>query len=338
MLSLRRLAALTVAGTGAALVARAALRRRAFHFTGRVVVVTGGSRGLGLVLARELAEQGARLVLLARDAQALDRAKAELDEVGAEVLAIPCDVRDAQAVRIAIRRAAERFGRIDVLVNNAGVMQAGPVEHMQVADFEDAMATNFFGALHASLAAIPRMLETGGGRIVNICSIGGKVAVPHMLPYTASKFALVGFSDGLRAEVARYGIRVTTVCPGLMRTGSPINVSFKGDAAKEFAWFAFSDRLPFLSMSARTAARRILEACRRGSPRLLLSAPTKAAVVADLMIPSVVTGVLALVNRFVLPKPVGPEGDLARKGYEVGEPDRDAFKNNEMPSETRTTA
>src|SRR6185369_715880 len=107
-----------------------------------------------------------------------------------------------------------RYGRVDVLVNNAGIIQAGPYESLSLEDFRAAMAANFWGTVHATLAVLPGMRARGGGRIVNVTSIGGTIAVPHLLAYTASKFAAVGFSTGLAVEAARHGVHVTTVVPG----------------------------------------------------------------------------------------------------------------------------
>src|SRR5204863_5194639 len=118
--------------------------------------------------------------------------------------------------------------------------------------------------LFTTLSVLPAMRRQGEGRIVNISSIGGKIAVPHLLPYDASKFALTGFSEGLRAELLKDGIYVTTVCPGLMRTGSPRNADFKGQHEAEYAWFSIGDSLPGMSMSAEAAAERIVTAFRQG--------------------------------------------------------------------------
>ena len=127
-------------------------------------------------------------------------------------------------------------------------------------DYQQAMNVHFWGALHCTEAVLPDMRRRQCGRIVNIASIGGLIAVPHLAPYSASKFALVGYSDALRAEVAKDGIRVTTVCPGLMRTGSAINALMKGRHDAEFAWFAALSSMPVVSISANRAARKIVEA------------------------------------------------------------------------------
>src|SRR5205085_12580634 len=127
-------------------------------------------------------------------------------------------------------------------------------------------------------AVLPNMRKRRDGRIVNISSIGGKVSVPHLLPYCAGKFALVGYSEGLRAELSDDGIVVTTVCPWLMRTGSPRNATFNGHHKIEYAWFSIGGSLPLLTLSAECAARKILAACSRGDAEVVLDVPAWLAV------------------------------------------------------------
>jgi NAD(P)-dependent dehydrogenase (short-subunit alcohol dehydrogenase family) len=203
---------LAAAGAGAVALGRALYRRsKEYDFKGKCVLVTGGSRGLGLVLAREFADEGARVAICARDPRELERAQRDLAARGAEVFAFPCDVTDRAQVAELIEVVTRRFGRIDVLVNNAGVIQVGPLEVMTLEDFEQAMNVHFWGPLYTTLAVLPQMRARRDGRIVNVSSIGGKVAVPHLVPYSASKFALAGLSDGLRAELAKDNVMVTTV-------------------------------------------------------------------------------------------------------------------------------
>jgi short-subunit dehydrogenase len=281
-------------------IAMALLRKRSrFSFKDRTVVITGGSRGLGLLIARRLAAEGAQLVLMARNADELRAAQAELTEQGANVLITRCDIRKREQVDHAVQRAVDHFGKIDVLINNAGVIQVGPLAHMTIEDFEDAMAVHFFGPLFMTFAVLPHMRAEGVGRIVNIASIGGKIAVPHLAPYSASKSALAGLSDGLRAELRQHGIRVTTVLPGPMRTGSPPNAQFKGRYQQEYAWFALMDALPLLSISAERAATKIVEACRRGAPRLSIGVQTKAAVALNELLPGMSAQVTSLMNRLL---------------------------------------
>ncbi|MDQ2998790.1 MAG: SDR family NAD(P)-dependent oxidoreductase, partial [Chloroflexota bacterium] len=238
------------------------------------------------------------------------------------------------------------YGSIDVLVNNAGVIQAGPVDHMQVADFADALNTHLWGPLYAMLAATPYMRRQGGGRVVNIASIGGKVAVPHLVPYTTSKFALVGLSDGMRSELARENIIVTTVCPGLMRTGSHLNALFKGQHAEEFTWFSIIDSLPISSIDARRAARQIVEACRHGDQQLVISIQAKLIALLTAVFPNISARALKLMNQ-MLPAPTGSSGDESKTGWESQSPlapslltrlsDRAAEENNGLQGHASVT-
>jgi NAD(P)-dependent dehydrogenase (short-subunit alcohol dehydrogenase family) len=275
------------------------LRSESYILRGKIVLITGGSRGLGLALARELSREGARIVICGRDPESLERARASLERLGADVVAISCDVTDRDAVGRLIQGVQQRLGRVDVLINNAGVIEVGPAETMSVADYEEAMATNFWGMLYPTLAVLPAMRQRGAGRIVNITSIGGKLGIPHLVPYSASKFAAVGFSQGLRAEVAADGIKVVTVCPGFMRTGGPRNAIFRGQHQSEYAWFSISDALPGLSISAENAARRILAACRRGDAEVLFPLSTRVAAVASALAPGLTAKVLGAVDRLL---------------------------------------
>jgi uncharacterized membrane protein/NAD(P)-dependent dehydrogenase (short-subunit alcohol dehydrogenase family) len=249
--------------------------KRRTGFNNKVVIITGGSRGLGLVLARTFAGEGAKLAICARHADELERAKQELESLGAEVFSGVCDVREREQVENFIESVINHFGRIDVLVNNAGVIQVGPLEVQTKQDFEDAMAVHFWGPFHTIQAVTPHLKKQGGGNIVNISSIGGKMSVPHLAPYCASKFALVGLSNAMRVELAKDNIVVTTVCPGLMRTGSHINAIFKGKNQLEFALFSTMNALPFTSVSAEKAAKEIIEATRRGDAEAIISIQEK---------------------------------------------------------------
>ena len=285
-----------------------------YSLPGKTVLITGGSRGLGLALAREMASRGARLAICGRDADSLERARASLARIGAEVIAVPCDVTDQGSVQAMVETVHQALGQVDVLINNAGVIEVGPAETMSVADYEEAMGTNFWGMLYPTLAVLPAMRERGTGRIVNITSIGGKLGIPHLLPYSASKFAAVGFSQGLRAEVAADGIKVVTVVPGLMRTGSPRNAIFRGQHRSEYAWFSISDALPGLSVSAEHAARRIADACRRGDAEVLFPLTTRVASVANAVAPGITASLLGAVDR-LLPGP-GSRPRERRRGAE----------------------
>ena len=311
--------AFVAAGLATAIAVRAKRLQRAYTFRGKSVVVTGGSRGLGLVLARQLAAEGARITLIARDENELRRAADDIRDrhPSADVLIVRTDVGQREDVERAISQTTGHHGTIDVLINNAGIIQVGPLDHMKLSDYDDAMKTHFWGPLFLVLAVLPHMRHQGGGRIVNISSIGGRISVPHLVPYSASKFALAGLSDGLRAELARDQIVVTTVCPGLMRIGSPINASFKGQQSQEYSWFAVASSLPVITISAERAARQILDACRRGDAELVITVQAKLAVLARTIAPELFSDAMSLVQR-LLPRPVGPEGDIAEPGRSAG--------------------
>jgi NAD(P)-dependent dehydrogenase (short-subunit alcohol dehydrogenase family) len=335
----------TALGFGAAGVLVSRLRRstRAIAFADKTVVIFGGSRGLGLVLARELGREGARLILAARNADELGRARTDLHNRGVHATTIPCDIRRRDQVDATIARVIESHSTIDVLINDAGIIQVGPFERMTIADFEDAMATHFWGPLYTTLAVLPHMRRGGARRIVNISSIGGKIAVPHLLPYSASKFALTGLSEGLRTELLREGILVTTVCPGLMRTGSTYNAWFKGQHRREFAWFHLFDSTPGISMAATRAAQQIVEACRYGDPQLILTLSAKLAIRLNALSPGAMASAMAVVN-WMLPSagPAQPSSSAARPGWQSVSrlvpsalttlSDRASVENNELPA------
>lgn len=264
-----------------------------------VAVVTGASRGLGFLLARTLGRRGYDLVVCARSEEGLAAAQSNLAETGAQVLAIPADVADRVQAEALIAGAVARFGRVDMLVNNAGVIQVGPALTMGHEQFADALDAMLWGTVHTTLAAIPTMRAQGHGRIVTISSVGGKLPAPHLLPYTTAKFAVTGFSEGLRVELGKYGISVTTVVPGLMRTGSPRNALFTGDRAAEYRWFAVADSIPLLSMDAEVAAERIVTAATRGRAEVVLTPAAKLGVLAHGVAPGLVANAISLVDRLL---------------------------------------
>ncbi len=313
---MKRSTLLTLGGIGLASWAISRAWRSDVSFAGRVVIVTGGSRGLGLMIARRLAAEGARLALFARDEDELATACAELRELGGEALAVPCDLLDRDQSLGAVQTVLDHFGTIDALINNAGIIEVGPLENMRRPDFEKSMQLHFWAPFNLIQQVLPHLRRAGGGRIVNIASVGGKVAVPHMAPYSMSKFALVGLSDAFRAELAHDNIKVTTVTPGMMRTGSQVHAKFKGNHGAEYTWFSLSTALPFAAVDAERAAARIVEACRHGQASLIIGFPARVAIIGNAMFPSLTGEMMKLVNR-LLPGPVGVEGDDIKSGREA---------------------
>lgn len=314
-----------LAGAGLAFTVMKSFRACAIRpdrLRGKVVVITGGSRGLGLALAEELGRAGAKLVLVARNGKELERARELLldrhcVQRSEDIFLFPADLRRAEDADRSIAEATRRFGRVDILINNAGIIGVGSIETQTLEDFREVMDANFFSGLHCTLAVLPQMLARRSGAIVNVTSIGGKVAVPHMLPYVASKFAAVGLSEGLTAELRGKGIQVTTVCPGLMRTGSHLNAYFKGKAAREYLWFSVGAGLPGLSASARSAARKIVRAITSGTREIAITPHAVFAARLGNLMPALTSCLLQAAN-FAMPSSPSDAREKYR-GAEVSE-------------------
>jgi NAD(P)-dependent dehydrogenase (short-subunit alcohol dehydrogenase family) len=318
------LAAAGIAGvaTGAALVGTAAALACAIRALrsqpvphNAVILVTGGSRGLGLAIADRFAQAGqVRLVLASRN-------RAELESAQAKLLAdhphlhpedfylVAADLSYPTECDRLVTEAITHFGRIDVLVNNAGIIQVGPIEAQTTEAFERAMRLNFFAALYTTWAALPHLRKqepldgwTRRAAIVNIASIGGKFAVPHMLPYSASKFALVGFSEGLHAELRHKGIRVTTVCPGLMRTGGEAHAEFVGNVDAEKKWFNLAAKTPIIATTAKHAASRIYSAVAAGRAEISITPQAWLIARNAALLPETVHLCASLANQYILPE------------------------------------
>lgn len=313
-------------------------RARSLDARGRVAIVTGGTRGLGLLIAEELARLGARVAVCGRDAEALASAERRLRAQGGEVLACQVDLGDRAAAESFVDEVAATFGAIDLVVNNAGIIQVGSLEQDTVERFEEAMRANFWSATVVTLRALPWLRRSGHGRITNITSVGGRIAVPHLLPYTASKFAMVGLSEGLRAELAGSGVRVVTVVPGLMRTGSFYNAEFAGKQERELSWFSALSSMPLLTIDARRAARRIVRATLRGDMLVHLALSGRLGVVAHALAPRLVIRLNGVIARVL---PSSPGLTALAKGRELGAGrsrsplvalgERAARQNNEAP-------
>ena len=273
---------------------------------GKSVVITGGSRGLGVALAKNLIRQGAQVTILARDQEELNRAEIMLKfenltfNIG-QVLTIKCDVTNPEELSQAFTQVEAKFNKIDILINNAGSIVAGPFDSMEMEDFEAQMNLHVYTVIRAVKMIKPHFIKNGSGHIVNISSIGGKIPVPHMSTYTASKFALAGLSESIMSELASDNIKVTAVYPGLMRTGSPIQAVFKGDYEKEYGIFAAGDMTPIMSVSAEYAAQTILQGVKRGDTQVVVSLVAKAAKFTHDNFPETFNAIMKLANEF-LPK------------------------------------
>ncbi len=279
---------------------------------GQVAIITGGSRGLGLALAHRFGRAGIKLALAARNADELEIARDSLLRSGDvaredDILLVDCDLTDQAQAAGLVENTLRAFGQLDVLINNAGIIEVGPVEDQPLATYELTMQTNFFAALYTIKAALPRLLQQGSGAIVNISSIGGKVPVPHLLPYVAAKFALTGFSEGLHAELRQKGIRVTTVCPGLMRTGGEEHAHFTGEIEKEEQWFKLAAKTPGIAANVDHAANRIFSAVNAGRAEITITPQAWLAARFHGLAPGTSQYLASLANEYLLPAPLGTE-------------------------------
>jgi NAD(P)-dependent dehydrogenase (short-subunit alcohol dehydrogenase family) len=277
-------------------------RRRGRRLDGATALVTGSSRGLGLLLAEELARRGCRLLLCARDPAELAVAERRVAALGVPVRTLACDLTEERTPERLLGTAQELYGGLDLLVNNAGTIQVAPLETLAEEDFRYAMELMYFAPLRLTLAALPLLRASGRGTVVNISSLGGRIAPPHLLPYAGAKFALTGLSEGLRAELAPQGVSVTTVFPGTMRTGSHHAAEFGGQARREYAWFAAGAALPLVSADPRRAARAIVRAADRRRPELAFSPMAKVVTRLHGVAPATTARMLGLTAR-VLPGP-----------------------------------
>lgn len=303
----------SVAAVGAVIAATRALRSSAIA-PGSVVFITGGSRGLGFAIASRFAEGEVKLVLVARKLEELQEAQKELLTAHPHLqpedfYLIAGDLSSADECKRAITETIARFGRIDVLINNAGVIEVGPLEAQSADIFEQTMRINFFAAFHTVWSALPYLRKQqplkGKRRaaIVNIASIGGKFAVPHLLPYSAAKFALVGFSEGLFAELYGKGLQVTTVCPGLMRTGGEDHAKFVGNQEAERRWFQLAAKTPGVSTTSEHAANKIYNAVVQGRPEITITPQAWLGARFAGVFPETLQRLNGLTNEYVLPKP-----------------------------------
>lgn len=303
------------------------IRRRhqsSSYLRDKVVLITGGSKGLGLVLADNLIKEDCKIAICARDENELKDAAEFLKMHDGEVFQSVCDVAEKDQVERFVAEVTERFGRIDVVINNAGIIMVGAFESFTEIEFNKAMDVMYWGIVNTTLAVMPQMKERKEGHIVNITSVGGKVSLPHLLPYSASKFAAVGFSEGLSAELKKDNIHVTTIVPGLMRTGSYINALYLRGNKNAFKMFSAISSMPLITISAEKAARGIIDAIKKQRSLKVLGLPAKALIELHHFFPETVISMFGLVSRYL-------PSSIDRKEFERGEQIMKRSVNPEIP-------
>ncbi len=282
-----------------------------------LALVVGGSRGLGLLIADQLGQAGYRLAVCARSRVELEQAREQLSGSGHDVSVEVCDVADATAVASMVERLEHDLGGVELVVAVAGVIQVGPLASMTRSHFEEAIDIMLWGPINVALAVLPGMRSRGRGRIGVVSSIGGIIAVPHLLPYSTAKFGALGFSTGLRSELAGTGISVTTVAPGLMRTGSHLRAEFVGEQTRELGWFSAGATLPLVSMDAERAAAKIVNGVLAGRAYVVLTPLAQIGMRLNGLAPTVTAALMAVGGRLL---PQGPgESTSTLQGYQVRE-------------------
>jgi len=246
---------------------------------GAVVIVTGASSGIGAATAVACGREGMRVVLAARRKDRLEGVADAVRAVGAEARVVPTDVREEAAVQALVDGTVAAWGRLDVLVNNAGAGLLATVAQTRASEFEAMMRVNYLSVVYGVLAALPHMRRQGDGHIVNVASVVGKRAAPFLAAYAASKFAVVGLSEALRMELRREGIRVTCVCP--IGTATEFR-----DAAENRLGVSSGGGGPI--QSAEHVARGIVRALRRARPEVHPYPPARALFLMNALAPGLV--------------------------------------------------
>jgi NAD(P)-dependent dehydrogenase (short-subunit alcohol dehydrogenase family) len=242
--------------------------------TGKVVVVTGAGRGIGRALSVELAHRGARVVLAGLHQEELSKLQAQIVDDGGQAIALGCDVREEEPVRQLMSDVLAAYSQIDILINNAGITLGGDFRLLSDQDWDRVLGVNLWGVIRMVRAVLPHMLERGSGYIVNIASAAGLVAPALWIPYSTSKFAVVGFSEGLCAAFRPKGIGVSVACPMWVQTdilkGPPPKLAgphtpraTPANSRLAPAWGWLVGRLPGRQMTAEVAAQRIIRGIER---------------------------------------------------------------------------
>ena len=242
-------------------------------FKNKVVLITGASSGIGKESAIEFAKLGANVILVSRTKEKLEQVADELKKFNVTILVCQCDVSKKDQVKEMSKTVLEKFDSVDILVNNAGFAIYGSVHDLSIDDIESQMETNYFGMVYCIKYFLPLMLEKKSGHIVNVASVAASFGLPGIASYCASKFAMLGFSEGLKHELKNSGVGITVVSPIMVRTNFFEHPSF--------------EKMPKFfptSLSSKTVAKAILKAA--NSPRL------------EIIVPSLVRGAVWLKNTF----------------------------------------
>lgn len=286
--------ALVTAGAAAAVYAWRRLPRR--HTQGRTVLITGGSRGLGLELAREFLAAGARVALCARNQAELERARQRLAPAGEPVSIHVADISDPQDVDRLVSEVAERWGRLDILVNNAALFMSGPMALMRVEDYERILKVNLIGTIIVTETCRPYLERRGG--VITIVSAAGLLPAPHLAPYAVSKAGVSMYAQLLEVELADRGLETMAVYPSYMPTGVSYHADYRGAVAAEQHTVQRLMQVPFLAVDQRRGAGIIVDAWRYGRRVVIYPAVVRLSVMLTGLVPEFVLRIARRANRY----------------------------------------
>jgi len=266
--------------------------------SGQVAVVTGASSGIGAVVCRALASRDARVAMLARTPETLDRARMELGDLAKRCRTFPCDVGNREAVQRTMKRVSRVLGVPSILVNNAGIAAYSAFAAMDPAEMERMVRTNLLGALYCARAVVSGMRAARRGAIVNVGSIAGLIPVPHMSVYSATKWGVTGLSESLNAELSREGIHVGVVCPFIVDTPLVARQEARGGRAIPHA----------LTLKPETVARAVIEVIEKERDLIVLPRSLGAVAAAQMSTGPMLRWTLRRTAAFFKPRAAAPRG------------------------------
>jgi NAD(P)-dependent dehydrogenase (short-subunit alcohol dehydrogenase family) len=303
----------------AGLVLAGAVRRRLrrLDLRGRVAVVTGGGRGLGLAITRELVQRGCRVAICGRDGELIHRSVRGFQVQGADVIGRGCDASDAAQVDSFFAWVVEQYGHIELLVNNAGQCFVGPAAELQAEDMQGALRNIFWAQYYPTMAVLPQMRSRKLGRIANVTSIGGKLPLPHQAAYVTAKYAATGWSETLGVELRKEGVYVSTISPPPLRNGAPLHVHFNGRVEEEFGWFTRSLTSRLSAIGAERAARTVVDALAHADPERAVSLSSWLLSRAHGLAPTLTARCLGWVDRLLPPAAAPGVSSRMRLGADI---------------------
>jgi len=252
-------------------------KKRQFTYQGKVVLVTGGARGLGYIMARQLVEEGAKVIICARDADQLDKAYVLLRNHGEVTYPYVCDITEKENIVQLAYFIKKRFGRLDVLINNTGTITINPIEQLPLNNYKKFIESHLWGPMQLVRVLIPLLSKSREAKIVNIFSVGGKISLAKSQPYDVNEIVHAVFYDNISRVITGKNIKLTAIYPEFKDQDLPVNLKLKGHSEQELAWSKFNESRPLISLYAENVGKQILKTAQIGKKTLTLPFPRELA-------------------------------------------------------------